>query len=194
MLNLRSHIESGWNKFFKDVEWISLESAFFALFSGMTFGLLIISTDYAVLLKLIMLVLFPLGILISASDMRDPGVKRSFVRRSMVAMLFAMLICEINLFHRSSYEEIRHITVITNETVERTNVGTMKDPTYEDIQYVVIEFYSGINNERIFNHHISKSNYSMINFYKSVTGIRTYIEYAPFMTYREKVEYIRKPE
>jgi len=197
MLNLRSHIESSWNKVFKDIEWISLESFLFALFTGVTFSFLIISWDAGFILKLIMYVVFPVGILATAADIREAERKRNYARRGMMAMLLAVLICEGGLYHYSSFEEKFDITVITKEVNETENSGgcgkkQQNELTGSVTQYVVIELYDVKNNEKLARHKILKSDQELVDFYKDITGVRIYIDYKPFIKFKEKFEYVRK--
>ena len=174
-------IKSTLSRPFLGFESFTLGSLMFAILYGMAFSILIVAWDLAAFLKIVMLAGTMIVMMIVMSGIKDPLVKAKEIRKGMLALVLAVLVCEVTLYHKSTYEETVDITVVANEFT-----GSDEKP------YVSVEYYNNVTNKRMKTFNVVQKNQDMINFYKDVDSMRTYIEYTPFVTFSKEVEYTRE--
>ena len=155
----------------------------FSILYGLAFSILIIAWDIAAFLKVVMIVGSLVVMLIGLEGVKDSKEKSKEVRKSFVALVLAVLICEVGLYNHSSYEETIGITVVVTE--EQCDCDS-------DQVNVLIEYFNDNDNTRMVYYRVKKKKQAMIDFYKSVTAAKNHILYTPFVSYSEQTTYTRK--
>ena len=174
-------IKSTVNKPVFGFESITVGSLLFSILYGFALSIIIIAAGQATALKVLM-IFGTLAMMAGVLGNLGGEEKKTEIKKVLIVIFFALIVCEVGLYHHSSYDETTPITVITTKKI---------DPGKSTYLYVVIKYHNNITNEVLAEHKINKNDPDTIKFYKNVDGVRSYIEYTPFITYKEKIEYKR---
>ena len=115
--------------------------------------------------------------------------RNSLFKKCVITMLMTLFIMEAGLFMYSDtvkYEQIKTLrSTISRSIIKDNKEKVVKSPT--------VVLYSYDNNNQIDWYEIGEKNKDREDFYMSITGRKTIINYAPFFVYNEETYFFRTP-
>lgn len=157
---------------------------------GLFTSLLIFAFNISLILKIVFIVLsIVLSIAMITSNVDLDKEPRAY-RQSALFIVLTLFVIEGCLFLVSDYEQITPITVVVTNKEYALKNRTGKVIRGYSVPYKLVSYY-GPDNDLIESKIIEKEDEPQLPMLASVTGLKKYTEYVPFVMYKKRKEYVR---
>ena len=176
------------------IKKVNLVRLLTSLLVGVGLSILIIAIGGAVIFKLVFLLLsfIILGIHLSENVMSSEYSKET--RNGIIFIVLTFLFLELGLCFNANYKEIIPIKcVITDEVKLVKNISGKIVPGMT-VPYKKVTYINLYTNEELEDTYIEDGDEVKLEYSSSVNAIETYIEYVPFLIYKEKKRFFRKSD